>query len=243
MALRWRPAVVWRCIAVLAILFLASCESVTEEGNGNGGDDRQDVYDVDTLGVPRFVAFNHIDLNQVYRMSRFRSAVGHDYSDDFESCRSMKHYFQPRAGVDWSAVTLTAPVAGSITRVEEEWAGQRVEIQSDEYPAFRFILFHVSPFQPLQVGDTVAAGQVLGTHIGSQTNSDIAVGVTTPGGWKLVSFLETLTDAAFAAYINRGLGSRGAAIITRAQRDADPLTCSGETILTRGHLADWIVFH
>ena len=31
----------------------------------------------------------------------------------------------------------TGEVKGTITRVEQEWAGTKLEIESDEYPAFR----------------------------------------------------------------------------------------------------------
>src|SRR5688572_19041243 len=54
------------------------------------------VWDVDTRGVPRLATADYIDLSKIRRVSFFRSSVGHDASDDFESCRSMKHYFMPR---------------------------------------------------------------------------------------------------------------------------------------------------
>ena len=53
-----------------------------------------DVWDIDNNGVPQFVNTNYMDIEKIYRFSRFRSSVGHDYSDAFEECRSMKHYFQ-----------------------------------------------------------------------------------------------------------------------------------------------------
>lgn len=227
----------------LAVVCLISCENVTENGGENGEETRDDIYDIDTRGVPKFVGVVYIDLTKIYRISKFRSAVGHDFSDDFESCRSMKHYSQPRAGVNWSTIAIYSPVAGRVVRVEEEWAGQRIEIESSDQPAFRFIISHVDPFNPVQAGDAVTAGQALGTHIGSQTYSDIAVGVSTPTGRKLISYLETLTDAAFLAYRNRGLSSPGAAIISREARDADPLACGGETFINFGNLADWVILN
>ena len=223
------------------VMAMVTCDGVTENGNGDGGETRDDIYDIDARGVPRFVSVVYIDLTKIYRISRFRSAVGHDFSDDFESCRSMKHYFQPKSSVNWSTVAIYSPVAGSVVRVEEGWAGQRIEIESSDYPAFRFVISHVNPFNPVQVGDTVTTGQTLGTHIGSQTYSDVAVGVSTPGGWKLISYLETLTDAAFQAFRNRGVSGRGDAIISREARDADPLACSGETFISGSHLADWVI--
>jgi hypothetical protein len=223
---------------------MVSCEDVTENQDGeNGQETRDDIYDIDARGVPQFVQVVYIDLSKIYRISRFRSAVGHDYSDDFESCRSMKHYFQPKSGVNWAGVAIYSPVAGRVARVEAEWAGQRIEIESSDYPAFRFIISHVNPFNPLQVGEAVTAGQSLGTHIGPQTYSDMAVGVSTPNGWKLISYIETLTAAAFQAFRNRGLSSRGTAVIGRAARDADPLACAGESFINFGNLIDWVVLN
>jgi len=53
------------------------------------------TWNVDSLGVPRFVATDYIESARIARVSRFRSGYGHDYSDAFESCRSMKHYYMP----------------------------------------------------------------------------------------------------------------------------------------------------
>ena len=56
-------------------------------------------YDVDLNGIPQFVSTNVMDLVNISQISKFRSGAGHDYSDDFESCRSMKHYFIPKNGI------------------------------------------------------------------------------------------------------------------------------------------------
>ena len=57
-----------------------------------------DTYDVDKNGVPQFMEADYIDLSRITQISKFRSAAGHDFSDSFESCRSMKHYFWPAGG-------------------------------------------------------------------------------------------------------------------------------------------------
>ncbi|MFQ5356513.1 MAG: hypothetical protein ACE5DY_08545, partial [Mariprofundaceae bacterium] len=47
-------------------------------------------------GAPQFVSTDFVALtNDINDISMFRSASGHDYSDSFETCRSMKHYFSP----------------------------------------------------------------------------------------------------------------------------------------------------
>lgn len=207
---------------------------------GGGGDP---VYDVDLLGVPRFVEQDTIELGKIERISKFRSGVGHDYADDFETCRSMKHYFVPLASEDWSQVVITCPVTGTVVRVEQEWAGAKLDVQDAAWPAFTFTIFHVTLATPLAAGDPVAAGQVLGTHVGSQTYSDVAVAVNTPSGRRLVSWFEVVTDALFSAYQARGMAARDDAIIPKAARDADPLACNPDgTFVDPGTLENWFVF-
>ena len=42
--------------------------------------------------IPQFVTHDYIDLDKITYITKFRSGSGHDYSDDYESCRNMKHY-------------------------------------------------------------------------------------------------------------------------------------------------------
>ena len=197
------------------------------------------TYDVDALGIPKFVEADYIELGKIEGISKFRSSEGHDYSDDFESCRSMKHYFVP-GDVDWSTIKIFSPVKGTVFRIFQEWAGKQVWIKSEEYPAFYFCIFHVNLAYPLNVGDAVTAGQQLGTHIGPQTLSDIAVWVNTPSGRKLVSYFDVIADSVFQNYQARGVNSRDVMIISKEARDADPLTCDGEEFTTRGTLESWV---
>ena len=201
------------------------------------------AYDVDALGVPAFAANDYIDLGAIRQISRFRSAIGHDASDDFEACRSMKHYFQPLASVDWGTVAIFSPVAGTVTTTRQEAFGLQVVIQSSAQPAFTFIIFHLNPSLSLSPGTSLSSGQRLGNHIGSQTMSDVAVSVATPRGRKAVSWFQVMTDGVFQAYAARGVTSRASAIITQAERDANPLTCNGETFTSTGSgaIPDWLV--
>ena len=184
-------------------------------------------YDLDALGVPKFVNTNYIDLNKITQISKFRSSAGHDYHDDKESCRSMKHYF---IAPD-SATTIRAPVSGTISRMDDDFVGKQVRITSDAQQAFDFIIFHVMLAKPLAVGDRVEEGQVLGLHAGTMTFSDIAVAVNTPTAYRLVSYFDTLTDEAFAAFQARGLTSRDQMIVSKAARDAAPYQCAGQTFI------------
>jgi hypothetical protein len=206
------------------------------------------TYDVEAKGVPRFVAVNYIDLDHVARISRFRSAVGHDYSDDFESCRSMKHYVDTPPGT-----RVWAPVDGDVIYFDPGLAmGSHIEIQSTVQPAFFFDIFHAVPTNPIKVGDHFRAGQLIGTHTNG-TFSDVAVAVLTPQvgprgaisqpgdpghGWKLISYFQVITDSIFALYTHRGVTSRDTMIIAQAVRDAHPIDCA-TGFSVAGRTGDW----
>ncbi|MCK4942482.1 MAG: hypothetical protein KAS65_02845 [Candidatus Aminicenantes bacterium] len=231
-------------LALVVICLSPQACNPTDEGDNDIEEElTDDTYDVDLYGIPKFVNTNYIELYKIYRISKFRSGYGHDYSDDFESCRSMKHYFQPRNSVNWSSVGIYSPVTGTISELKDGWAGTQVRIRSDQYPAFWFILFHVNLSVSLNIGDAVTAGEKLGNHIGSQTMSDIAIGVNTPHGWKLISYFEVMTDPLFQNYQVRGVNNRNQLIISMQARDADPLTCQGETFINSGNLEHWFILN
>jgi len=201
---------------------------------------RDTVWDLDTRGLPRLIMADYIDLSRIASISRFRSSVGHDYSDAAERCRSMKHYFMPADPNQSASIVIRSPVRGRLVRTFPEWAGTQLHIEPDSFPAFTIVLFHVQPDSGLAVGDAFERGERIGTHVGPQTYSDVAIRVMTPGGFRLVSYIHALSDSVWTHYAARGLTSRDQAVISRSERDADPLTCNGETFMTRGTLTDWI---
>jgi lipase maturation factor 1 len=199
------------------------------------------VVDNGKQEFPHIVEANYIDLSQISSISRFRSSEGHDYSDSFESCRNMKHYFRPKADADWGAIRIFSPVAGVVTRTEEEWAGTKIDLQPDGHSEFLITIFHVRLGNPLRAGDRVAGGQQLGFHVGKEPWSDIAVSLAAPNGRKLVSYFEVMSDSVFGEFRKAGVLSRDSAIISREARDSDPLRCIGEgQFVGRGHLHGWI---
>lgn len=201
-----------------------------------------DIWNIDNDGLPQFVETNYIELDKIYRISKFRSSVGHDYSDATEQCRSMKHYFEPLSNVDWASIKIVAPVKGTITRIDTEWAGVKIEIQSEAYPAFRFSIFHVAPMTSFEVGEKVIAGQQLGNHIGFQTMSDISVIVNDPTRQgRMVSFFEVITTAVFNDYALRGVTNKNELIISKEIRDSNPLTCNGDAFSSNDALESWFV--
>ncbi len=201
----------------------------------------QALYDLDALGVPRIVTADYIELSKVARISRFRSGIGHDYADDVEQCRSMKHYFQPSASVDWASIVIRSPVDGTVGAIiDEQTFGKQVRLVPSSTAAATVIIFHVNPDPGLAVGTVVSAGMRLGTHIGSATMSDVAILLETPRGRRLVSWFDAMTDAVFAGYQSRGVSSRSAAVITASERDGSPLTCNGEAFAGSGTIQNWL---
>lgn len=199
------------------------------------------MWNIDQDGIPKFVGTNYIELDKIYRISKFRSSAGHDYSDAFEHCHSMKHYFELKSTVVWSTTKVYSPVTGKVTRVEQEWAGTKIEIASDDYPAFRFAIFHVNPLKQYSIDSQVTAGEQLGTRIGSQTMSDISVIVNDPTRQgRMVSYFDVITDAVFTQYINNGVNNRNGMVISKTVRDSNPLTCSGDTFITSDTLENWV---
>jgi hypothetical protein len=200
------------------------------------------TYDLAGLGPPRILTADYIDLSKIERVSRFRSTVGHSFTDGSETCRSMKHYFQPKQSLDWTSVEIYAPASGTIAIIAADGAaGSRVVLRPRELAVLDVTIFHVALDPGIVVDSWVEAGQRLGRHASSSTMSDIAVSTGPKEGGTLASYFLAMTDAVFAAYQARGVPSREAAIITREERDADPVPCVGESQFTvRGTLPDWL---
>lgn len=215
-------------------------------------------YDIDLKGIPKFAAHDFTDLPKIMQISRFRSGTGHSYIDDFEECRSMKHYYCPFENYrDNNTVAVYAPVSGTIKSISDDGHGasiglnnKLINIVPDHQPAFTVIIFHCDLASPeIAMGKKVLAGELLGygrfyfDDLDEYSSCiDIAVAVNTPSGMRNVSFFDILKDDVFNNYIAKGAGSRQDFIISQEERDADPLECSGETFLTTGNIENWFVF-
>jgi len=196
-----------------------------------------------TAEPARYLAAHYLDPAQVARVSRFRSGAGYDFSDDAESCRSMKHYLVPRAGLRAEDLILRAPADGRIDALDPEWAGTKVTLAPIAAPDERIVLFHVAVRPGLAVGQRVSAGDVLGHHATLATWSDVALELRAGGGYRLGSIFERLPDALWADWQARGIASRSQLIIPRAERDAHPLACQrrhGPFAVPDGP-GDWVV--
>ena len=211
----------------------------------------ESTYDVDANGIPKFLS-SYISIEQVKRVSKFRSGVGHDYSDDFETCRSMKHYFDVEAGTK-----VFSPLMGKVAFIRKEWAGHKITITSGEYPAFMVEIFHLELEKPdLKVGDEVPEGTLLGKHISNSTSSDIAIMVQTPhngpvndslprtNGIKLVSYFDALKESEFQKFNSRHseILVPDSFIITKNVRDAEHFNCDTDWKFGGDRQHYWIDF-
>lgn len=205
------------------------------------------TYDLATLGPPRILNANCIDLSKIEKISRFRSTVGHSYVDGSgETCRSMKHYFQPYyPDVDWTTVDVYAPVSGYLLAVGLDGIyGYSVLIRPRDLPVMMVQLFHINLDPGIETGGWVEAGDHLGRMASSNTSFDIAVDIGSKEEGTLLSYFDTMTDEVFAEYQARGVATREAAIISKEERDADPVPCVGEQQFTvHGTLPDWVVLN
>lgn len=223
----------WR--AALLVLLVVGC------GGGSKGPKDQG-YDIDAHGIPKLVNSVYLDLTQtgaggaplINRISKFRSSAGHDYSDSYECCRSMKHYFVGPT----SATRIYAPVTG-VVAWRDASGGADINIASDEQPAFVFTVMHPVLDRTFIVGEHLTEGEPIGYHVDDFTWSDIVVSVDDgkgiaktcgegPSG-RLVSYFDTMTDEAFQVFVDRGVATRAKLIISRDERDTDPPVCVGSS--------------
>ena len=150
----------------------------------------------------------------------------------------MKHYYYAYDDYDGEDVTIYSPVDGVITDLTEEGErGIRIMIKPNGYDAYRVIIFHVDTSSSVTNGATFTAGDVLGTiFVGEDddnVSTDIAVQMSlidgTDAKQKMVSYFDIMSDAVYSNYVERGVTDKSDVIISKLERDADPLTCEGQT--------------
>lgn len=213
------------------------------------------TVDIESDGIPQFIDYDFVDLTQIENISLFRSAAGHDYSDGFETCRSMKHYFAPELKIN-DTVFIYSPVDGTVVSLftEEEnfiddgRTNQRVVIQPDDQPAILIILFHVDLLDPPVIaGTNVSTGQLIGyarmiRNGGPPShNFDVALDASTDDGIRFISYFDAMTDPLYSNYTTWGSGPAlwNGFIISEPERDADPLDCNDGAFISFGSLPSW----
>lgn len=216
-------------------------------------DSRYTLNSIDlTQGIPQFVTHDYTSLDYILAVSKFRSSAGHSFTDELETCRSMKHYYEPKPGyLENGVIPAYSPIDGRIVEIKEghRWPGAETDysfiIQSEEYSGIHFNLFHIDKHDNYTLGSKVNAGDYLGTFRLYYPSSDeyagdfdIAVGANTPEGYRYISFFETMVPDLLATYEAKG-ATLADLVITKEQRDADPLECNGESFTTYDE-SDWV---
>ena len=202
---------------------------------------------INSDNIPKIVHNNFIELNKISKISKFRSGVGHDFSkapNETNNCRSMKHYFEQKGVGDefyhkntskeeWPLVKYFAPVSGiiidmhSATNMYGDKENQFL-LKSEENPLIVFGFFHVITIPELKIGTKLKAGDFLGT-ISPGNSGEIVVSINFDSpSEQLISYFEIIDDNVFSEYKARGANSRQDFIISKQQRDLNPLICSNE---------------
>ncbi|MEC7426953.1 MAG: hypothetical protein VX846_03995 [Actinomycetota bacterium] len=139
--------------------------------------------------LPLFITASHIDVSDIERISLFRSNAGHDYSDSFESCCSMKHYYRP---FNYYEKRFTQPIFSPVDGVilyigvdensgeaswlrdykeatgkqpPDDYLDTKVFIRPDTAPNLWIRLHHVSPLEEILAAVAPSSGmdQMFGT--------------------------------------------------------------------------------
>ncbi len=200
--------------------------------------------------LPEIVHHNFIELDKIFKISKFRSGYGHDFSSGFNEtgvCRSMKYYFMIK-GIDdafwsryhegkvskgdWPVVRYFAPVSGTIVDIrsaENMFRDREYQfiLKSDKWPNILFGFFHVVLQKNISLGSKVYGGEFLGV-ISPGNDGEIAVTVNPNSDNQLVSFFELVDDSVFSEYRKRGVGSREEFIISARERNQNPLICGDD---------------
>lgn len=234
---------IWICLAILVVVGLAGGAYAYWQKSQNSNVDLDSAVGSTNSTSSEFIQADFIDLDKITSVSKFRSGSGHDFSGNGETCRSMKHYFAP----NWSQegqklrdannnippepdgktdIDIFSPVDGTISGIQSEKMpiGEQIYIQPTVQKDYTIRLFHIYKSTGIKKGSQVTAGQKIGV-IGQYSSTDIAV---QKGRNNFISYFDVMPDSIFATYIVRGVKSKSDLIITKAERDANPLQCNGE---------------
>ncbi len=172
------------------------------------------------IGQP-YLTDLHVELNKIQKISRYRSAAGHNFVDySGESCVNLKHYFHTYAeGMLTNSTSLPfslkyyAPANGTIinitqTRVSEDPTDYEVDIRLSANENVIVRIFHITPKSGLSVGDTVSSGEEIATAPSAHLDSgDFAVYVLTTEGYRHLSMFEIMSPSVLQTYIDKGIST------------------------------------
>lgn len=224
----------WWQILLLTVLFVLLCGGVYIFNLMH-----MSFTTIDADNPPQFIQSNVVDLDKVTMISKFRSGAGHDHSSGSdEACRSMKHYFynvgpgerllskeQLADPIEGKDRIIMSPVDGKIDRIErgDRRLNDEITIIANSQPDIRIRLQHVTPLTSIKT-EPVTAGQPVG--VAGQSFDLVLERLIFPTmKTQYISYFAAMPDKVFAEYQSNGVKNRNELIITRAQRDAQPLQC------------------
>jgi len=205
------------------------------------------IKDTDYNNPPVFVTADFIDLSRIDTISKFRSGVGHDYSGNGETCRSMRHYFGNSSKVTnvsdpseklkimsqkpdpATGIEIYAPADGWLLNIsgENTPVGKQIEFAPDNGQGYHIRLDHVYPDKGIHMFMRVKAGQRIGLINDGQA-VDMSVFYIYRGQFRLVSYFQVMTAQVFAKYQARGIKNRSDLIIPKEVVDANPWRCENQ---------------
>jgi hypothetical protein len=226
------------------------CEEEIAKDPAFGGTGSGYVQNFDPNNIPKVAEFNFSELDKLGRTSKFRSVSGHDFSfntSEYDpsgtNCRSMKHYMVPFGAprenakystaphtFRWMTLKFFAPANGIIGNVIHSESHGEPESQftvgSTEHPGYYFGFYHVKLAPGLGNGSEVKAGQQIGTLGNEESWAEISVEARINSREiHLFSFLEVATEEVLEQYKERGVNMVSDVIITKEERDANPIGC------------------
>ena len=185
----------------------------------------------------------HINVQQVHRISRFRSGVGGDWPgmDSFfntnQTCGSFKHWFQPFASLNFKDVDIISPLTGTIIQAsyangEDESYGWDIQIRgtAPDYPDVTYTVsighVNITDHDTIAKDQIVQNGTILGHHIGNFVDSDIAV--LNRSSNQYISIFLAMDDPVLAQYQKWNVTNRTYPIISYPQRMKYELNCTAD---------------
>jgi hypothetical protein len=205
----------------------------------------------------RFVTASPMDLEQIARISKFRSCSGHDYSGKdidgvVEHERSMKSYAIPLKSLDGTKgqVKVIAPFDAVVIDRSQGKLAENLDLEPVAAPGWVYELGHITVDASITAGSHLDAGQLIGTYDESGAfDLQLWFGghntVNTTNGY-FDSIFSHVTPAVEALLERYGI-SASDLVVTREYRDAHPCvgkgTDLGSTIFVGDVAQDQVVVH
>lgn len=194
---------------------------------------------------PPLLTANFVDLNQITKISKFRSCAGHVTvpQNGTESKNSMKHYFWVKSElIGTNAVKIYAPYDGYVSSIrsdpQENLEGEiwivpkRKLAMLPPTGIWAFSVQHIVVRDDLKRGSEVKAGDILGhAAIPSEDRASFDIVYAKPAikpkmidNWRspfsdLDSVFNRMSDEVFAIYQERGISTRDQMLITKEKRN------------------------